>query len=41
VLLLVCLRAPAGRRRLYLVGALVSGLASSSLTPFVERSART
>ena len=36
VLLLVCLRAPADRRRLYLVGALVSGLAVVLLTPFVE-----
>jgi energy-coupling factor transport system permease protein len=36
VLLLVCLRAPADRRRLYLVGALVSGLAVVVLTPFVE-----
>lgn len=36
VLLLVCLRAPAGRRRLYLVGALFSGLAVFVLTPFVS-----
>jgi energy-coupling factor transport system permease protein len=36
VLLLVCLRAPADRRRLYLVGALLSGLAVVVLTPFVE-----
>jgi len=36
VLLVVCLRAPADRRRLYLVGALVSGLAVVLLTPFVE-----
>ena len=36
VLLLVCLRAPAGRRRLYLVGALGSGLAVFVLTPFVS-----
>ena len=36
VLLLVCLRAPAGRRRLYLVGALGSGLAVFLLTPFVS-----
>jgi energy-coupling factor transport system permease protein len=36
VLLLICLRAPADRRRLYLVGALVSGLAVVLLTPFVE-----
>ena len=35
VLLLVCLHAPAGRRRLYLVGALGSGLAVFVLTPFV------
>jgi len=36
VLLLVCLRGPAGRRRLYLVGALGSGLAVFLLTPFVS-----
>jgi energy-coupling factor transport system permease protein len=36
VLLLVCLRAPAGRRRMYLVGALGSGLAVFVLTPFVS-----
>jgi energy-coupling factor transport system permease protein len=36
VLLAVCLRAPAGRRRLYLVGALGSGLAVVLITPFVE-----
>ena len=36
LLLLLCLRAPAGRRRLYLVGALVSGLAVVVVTPFVE-----
>src|SRR3954463_8396998 len=36
VLLVVCLRAPAGRRRLYLVGALGSGLAVLVLTPFVS-----
>jgi energy-coupling factor transport system permease protein len=36
VLLFLCLRAPAGRRRLYLVGALVSGLAVVFVTPFVE-----
>ncbi len=36
LLLAVCLRAPARRRRLYLVGALVSGLAVVLLTPFVE-----
>lgn len=35
LLLLVCLRAPA-RRRLYLVGALGSGLAVVLVTPFVE-----
>ena len=37
VLLIVCLRAPAGRRRLYLVGALGSGLAVFALTPFVSQ----
>ncbi len=37
VLLIVCLRAPAGRRRLYLVGALGSGLAVFVLTPFVSQ----
>ena len=36
LLLLVCLRAPAGRRRLYLVGAIASGLAVVLVTPFVE-----
>jgi energy-coupling factor transport system permease protein len=36
LLFVVCLRAPARRRRLYLVGALVSGLAVVALTPFVE-----
>jgi energy-coupling factor transport system permease protein len=36
LLLVVCLRAPAERRRLYLVGALVSGLAVVVVTPFVE-----
>jgi energy-coupling factor transport system permease protein len=36
VLLVVCLRAPAERRRLYLVGALVSGLTVVIVTPFVE-----
>jgi len=36
LLLVVCLRAPPGRRRLYLVGALVSGLAVVLVTPFVE-----
>ena len=36
VLLLVCLRAPGGRRRMYLVGALGSGLAVFLLTPFVS-----
>ena len=36
VLLVVCLRAPVGRRRLYLVGALGSGLAVFLLTPFVS-----
>ena len=37
VLLVVCLRAPAGRRRLYLVGAFASGLAVFVLTPFVSQ----
>jgi energy-coupling factor transport system permease protein len=37
VLLVVCLRAPVGRRRLYLVGALGSGLAVFVLTPFVSQ----
>jgi energy-coupling factor transport system permease protein len=36
VLLLACLRAPAGRRRLYLVGALLSGATVLALTPFVS-----
>ena len=36
ILLLLCLRAPAERRRLYLVGALLSGLAVVVVTPFVE-----
>jgi energy-coupling factor transport system permease protein len=36
LLLVVCLRAPAERRRLYLIGALVSGLAVVVVTPFVE-----
>ena len=36
LLLVVCLRAPAGRRRLYLVGAIASGLAVVLVTPFVE-----
>jgi energy-coupling factor transport system permease protein len=36
VLLLVCLFAPRGRRRLYLVGALGSGLAVFLITPFVS-----
>jgi energy-coupling factor transport system permease protein len=36
LLLAVCLHAPAGRRRLYLVGAIGSGLAVVLLTPFVE-----
>jgi energy-coupling factor transport system permease protein len=36
VLLVVCLRAPAERRRMYLVGAFVSGLAVVVVTPFVE-----
>jgi len=37
VLLVVCLLAPAGRRRLYLVGALGSGLAVFVVTPFVSQ----
>jgi len=37
VLLVVCLHAPAGRRRLYLVGALGSGLAVFVVTPFVSQ----
>jgi energy-coupling factor transport system permease protein len=36
LLLVVCLRGPAGRRRLYLAGALGSGLAVFLLTPFVS-----
>jgi energy-coupling factor transport system permease protein len=36
LLLVVCLRAPAGRRRLYLIGAIGSGLAVVLVTPFVE-----
>jgi energy-coupling factor transport system permease protein len=36
LLLVVCLRAPAGRRRLYLVGAIGSGLAVVLVTPLVE-----
>lgn len=36
VLLVACLHGPAGRRRLYLVGALGSGLAVFLLTPFVS-----
>ncbi len=35
-LLVVCLRAPASRRRLYLVGTLVSALGLFVITPFVE-----
>ncbi|HEY2940071.1 MAG TPA: hypothetical protein VGJ27_09665, partial [Gaiellaceae bacterium] len=35
LLLVVCLRAPAQRRRLYLAGALSTGLAVAVLTPFV------
>ena len=35
VLLAACLRGPAGRRRLYIAGALLSGLAVFVLTPFV------
>jgi energy-coupling factor transporter transmembrane protein EcfT len=37
LLLVVCLRAPAQRRRLYLVGALSTGVAVAVLTPFVAR----
>ena len=37
ILLLVCLRAPAERRRFYLVGAIGSGLAVVVVTPFVEQ----
>jgi energy-coupling factor transport system permease protein len=36
LLLVVCLRGPSGHRRLYLVGALGSGLAVFLLTPFVS-----
>jgi energy-coupling factor transport system permease protein len=36
LLLVICLRAPLGRRRLYLVGAAASGLAVVVVTPFVE-----
>ena len=36
LLFAVCLRAPAERRRLYLVGTLVSGGALFVLTPFIE-----
>jgi energy-coupling factor transport system permease protein len=36
LLLVVCLRAPVGRRRLYLLGAVGSGLAVLLVTPFVE-----
>jgi energy-coupling factor transport system permease protein len=36
LLLVVCFRAPAGRRSLYLVGAIGSGLAVLLVTPFVE-----
>ena len=36
LLLAVCLRAPTGRRRFYLVGAIGSGLAVVLVTPFVE-----
>jgi len=37
VLFVVCLCGPAGRRRLYLVGALGSGLAVFVVTPFVSQ----
>jgi energy-coupling factor transport system permease protein len=36
LLLVICLRAPAERRRMYLLGAFVSGLAVVLVTPFVE-----
>jgi energy-coupling factor transport system permease protein len=36
LLLVVCLRAPVERRRMYLVGAFLSGLAVAVVTPFVE-----
>ncbi|HUK93557.1 MAG TPA: energy-coupling factor transporter transmembrane component T [Gaiellaceae bacterium] len=36
LLLAICLRAPAERRRMYLVGAFLSGLAVVLVTPFVE-----
>lgn len=36
VLLLVCLRAPRARRRFYIAGTAISGLALFILTPFVE-----
>lgn len=36
LLLVICLRAPRSRRRLYLVGALASGLGVVVVTPFVE-----
>jgi energy-coupling factor transport system permease protein len=36
LLLVVCLRGPSGHRRLYLLGALGSGLAVFLLTPFVS-----
>ena len=36
LLLVICLRAPAERRRMYLVGAFLSGLAVVLVTPFVE-----
>jgi energy-coupling factor transport system permease protein len=35
ILLVVCLQGPKGRRRLYLTGALLSGLAVLVVTPFV------
>jgi energy-coupling factor transport system permease protein len=35
VLFVVCLRGPKGRRRLYLAGALLSGLAVFVVTPFI------
>jgi energy-coupling factor transporter transmembrane protein EcfT len=36
ILLAVCLRAPFGRARFYVVGTLLSGLAVFVLTPFIE-----
>ena len=36
VLLLVCLRAPRGQRRIYIAGTAVSAAALFLLTPFIE-----